>query len=421
MTVMTTVRLTPTYIGDANQSGFYRLDLGGTGLSTLRSIQVHDDGQLSGGSAAASGFDLDSVALSSALTGTAAMAAGFTSQTAFDYGGAAFQPGFLRALVAGDPAFFNNTTLLGTTAGEQYSQGQATLNLADGNTLTGAGALSLGEGGAVTLQLATPLTSLSGQYLYFSDARENGAAGADGFYVLLSDDATIAADTGVSIVGTSLSDQLLLGLGANSHLGAGTDSIDGGDGADSIDGAGANDFIRGLNGADSISGGDGSDDVNGNMGDDTVHGAGGGDTVRGGQDSDLVYGDDGDDPHVNGNMGTDTVSGGNGADTVYGGQQGDSLMGDAGNDCMSGDLGDDIVAGGSGADRYYFRPGGGHDWVLDFQSGEGDRVALPVGTGFTLSSDASGQVLVTLAGGNDILGLAGVSMAQLGSDWMVFV
>jgi Ca2+-binding RTX toxin-like protein len=181
---------------------------------------------------------------------------------------------------------------------------------------------------------------------------------------------------------------------------------EGGEGADVLMGGDESDVVRAL----------GGDDLNGNMGADTVYGGGGADTVRGGKDSDLIFGDDGDDGHVNGNLGDDTVHGGAGADTVYGGQGADWVYGGDGADQISGDLGDDSLVGGAGADRFVFGPADGADWVLDFNSGLGDRILLPKGAAYTVT-DLAGSVHIVMAGGGSI-SLSGMSVSALGG-WLV--
>lgn len=193
----------------------------------------------------------------------------------------------------------------------------------------------------------------------------------------------------------------------------------GGSGSDQIVGNFANNYLLGLDGDDRVFGGAGNDDINGNVGQDTVDGGDGGDIVRGGKGADSVLGGAGDDPHVNGNIGADTVRGGAGADTVFGGQDNDQLYGDDGADLLSGDLGDDLMTGGAGADRFVFRPGSGADWVADFSRAEGDQIALPAGTAFTVSN-YQGQAVIVLSSG-DALGLASFAPANLVGDWLVYV
>jgi Ca2+-binding RTX toxin-like protein len=216
--------------------------------------------------------------------------------------------------------------------------------------------------------------------------------------------------------------------GVINDLLSGDDQITGSTGADTLDGWGGNDTIlagdgadvvRGLDGNDSIDGGLGNDDVNGNKGDDVVHGGDGADIVRGGQGNDTVLGDAGDDPHVNGNIGDDIVHGGDGNDTVFGGQGNDTVFGDAGNDRISGDLGDDSLVGGAGADTFVFRPGFGHDIIGDFNAGEGDRIALPAGTAYSVVVDVGGNAVMDLGNG-DTLTLLGITSSNFNSGWVVF-
>ena len=75
------------------------------------------------------------------------------------------------------------------------------------------------------------------------------------------------------------------------------------------------------------------------------------------------------------------------------------------------------MLGGRGADRFPFRPGAGQDWVGDFNSAEGDRIVLPTGTAYTLTTYLN-QVVIDLGHG-DTLGLAGVTPDKLG-DWLVY-
>ena len=206
--------------------------------------------------------------------------------------------------------------------------------------------------------------------------------------------------------------------GADDVIGSAfADSLTGYNGDDTLSGGAGNDFIRGLNDGDVIDGGAGDDDLNGNLGVDVVRGGDGNDSVRGGQDNDYIFGEAGDDPHLNGNLGDDEVYGGAGDDTVFGGQGADMLFGEAGDDLLSGDLGLDLLTGGTGADRFVLRPGSGWDWVTDFRAAEGDRVQVAPGLAYSVIT-SDGQVVVDLGGG-DRLGLAGVSLADVGSGWLV--
>jgi serralysin len=136
----------------------------------------------------------------------------------------------------------------------------------------------------------------------------------------------------------------------------------------------------------------------------------------GGQGSDTVDGGAGDDPQVNGNLGEDVVHGGDGNDSVYGGKDSDTVYGDVGDDRVSGDLGNDIVYGGAGADKFAIAPGGGQDWIGDWSPGEGDKILLPVGASYTVTTYL-GQTIINLSDGTSI-GLAGVGTFD--PNWIAF-
>lgn len=189
-------------------------------------------------------------------------------------------------------------------------------------------------------------------------------------------------------------------------------------GSDSLAGSSEGDFLVGLNGNDIIEGRGGNDDINGNMGNDAVVGGPGNDWVRGGQGDDTVIGSEGDDPHVNGNIGSDLVLGGVGNDTLYGGQGYDTLDGGDGNDLLSGDLGPDVLYGRAGADRFYIHANTQTDTVGDFNGAEGDRIAIPAGQSYSLST--FGGFVVIAAAGSEI-SLYGITPAQFDSGWVVYI
>ena len=184
----------------------------------------------------------------------------------------------------------------------------------------------------------------------------------------------------------------------------------------SLASAAASHELRGLDGDDSLTGSAGDDLINGNRGRDTVDGgAGGSDTLMGGQGDDLIQAHHGHGL-LNGNIGNDTVQAGDGGDTLHGGQGSDLLVGGAGADQLYGDLGDDTASGGAGADVFHIAPGGGHDVVTDFHSGEGDRIAVDHGDHWTVAQ-VGGDTVVTLADGAQIT-LVGVQAATLPSGWI---
>ena len=240
------------------------------------------------------------------------------------------------------------------------------------------------------------------------------------------------------IDGSGSSDTLFGEAGNDSLLGdLGSDYVDGGDGDDLmgetadgggndtywggagddriVDAAGSN-YLRGEAGNDNIFGGSGFDDINGNMGADTLRGNDGEDWVVGGKDNDLIFGDAAFDI-VYGNMGNDTVDGGAGNDWVRGGQGDDSVMAGAGDDWLWGDRGNDTISGGAGADLFYSFAGAGIDRITDFSYAEGDRLKLEGSPSRTITQ-VGADVIVDMGNGDQVI-LVGVSLASLGSGWIV--
>jgi serralysin len=196
----------------------------------------------------------------------------------------------------------------------------------------------------------------------------------------------------------------------------GADRILAGAGGDTLDGGAGSNFLRGEDGNDSLAGGSVFDDIHGNAGDDTASGGLGDDWVVGGKDNDILYGNEGGDL-VLGNLGDDTLVGGVGDDVVRGGQGNDSLVGDAGVDFLSGDRGDDTISGGQGADTFNAFEGSGLDRILDFNTGEGDRVMLAAGTTFT-TAQSGADTVVTIGAGGDRIVLVGVQLSSLPEGWI---
>lgn len=187
-------------------------------------------------------------------------------------------------------------------------------------------------------------------------------------------------------------------------------------GDDVINGAGGSDTIFGGEGNDAIQGNDGADQMNGNQGADTIYGGAADDWVLGGKDNDLLFGDDGADL-MYGNMGADTMWGGAGADTMRGGQDDDVIYGGDGNDWLTGDRGNDVLTGGAGADIFHIADGGGVDRVLDFNRAQGDRVGVPVGSGYQLGTEGGDTVLTV---GSAKLILVGVDISTMTGGWIAF-
>ena len=142
--------------------------------------------------------------------------------------------------------------------------------------------------------------------------------------------------------------------------------------------------------------------LKGGEGDDTLYGSN--DDTNGTQRTsssssaildDRLYGGDGDDV-LEGKVGNDLLEGGAGDDALYGGNQdgtanrgNDTLRGGDGDDILdggiwfdhlSGGAGDDVMTGGRHSDRFYFAPGHGNDYIMDFDKNYGssgnDKIVL---------------------------------------------
>ncbi|MFC3173868.1 FG-GAP-like repeat-containing protein [Novosphingobium bradum] len=247
--------MTPSYLGSVGDTGVYSLSLGGIGLSTIQSITIRDDNIVSGGTGAASGFDLDFIKLSSTSTTSASTASSLAGLAVFDFvSRVSFQRGFEQAWSVGDTASWNRSYLFGTSSAGAFLPGTASLAALDGSNGAEFGAVSLGEGGYITFTFAQPV-STSGLYLYFGDV----GGGNDGVYVVASDATSTTSGSGITVTGTSGADDMRFGVGFNATIGAGDDNISGSGGNDSIGGAAGNDTLAGNAGNDVIDGGTGID------------------------------------------------------------------------------------------------------------------------------------------------------------------
>lgn len=256
--------ISPTYLGDVGITSVFRISLADFQLSTIGSIAVFDDRAVSGAVGAGSGFDLDFITVSNRLTSTASTAASlapmFFAESVFSFNSAqvAFKAGLLSRYQSSDSAALNSSNLFGAVAGTNNATpdlASITLNLRDATMIGGGGALSLGEGGALSFTLDSSVDP-RGIYLYFGGVGGGNIpvfvdAGASRSHALLP--------SGLTLRGTSEADDLRLGVGFNTHLGAGNDVINGaggddtistGTGSDRIAGAGGNDFIDGGAGID---------------------------------------------------------------------------------------------------------------------------------------------------------------------------
>lgn len=280
--------------GQAGITGVFRVDLAATGAARIGAITVADDGLVSGGSDGFSGLDLDFVRLSTtaASTAEAAQDVPALADIAADPGRVTLTQGFLRDYQGDFPENLRTGFLFGTNGTDTVDPRTATLDTRDAANGGLHGSVSIGEGGAITFELAEPV-STNGVYLYVGErfgndlplisvsAAETGTDEPDGGEV---DDGTAdngdpdGGDTvggsgpggdkvgvsgpdgrGTQLVGTSGDDSLVLGSGANAGLGGGADSVAGADGDDTIDTAAGDDVVSGGPGADVLTGGPGRD------------------------------------------------------------------------------------------------------------------------------------------------------------------
>lgn len=114
-----------------------------------------------------------------------------------------------------------------------------------------------------------------------------------------------------------------------------------------------------------------------------------------------------------GSSGDDFIYGGFSADILFGLNGDDRLAGGSGDDVLRGGAGDDVLIGGDGADRFVFAPGGGADFIKDFDVSEDilDLRRLDIGDAAIVLRD--GAVGVEILAGDGIITLAGVDADDL--------
>jgi Ca2+-binding RTX toxin-like protein len=262
----------PTYLGTVGETGVYRMNLAEFGLSQIGAVAIFDDRVVSGGTGAASGFDLDFVRLSSTLTDDPAAATTvassgrvvgsriftFIDNLGFTDSQLAFRAGYVQPWAAGDDPARNVGDLFGTVAGSINSAvnlAAATLGTRDGTVAGTFGSLSLGEGGAISFALGSPVEATS-LYLYFGDA---GGGNEPVLVDALPSGNHALLPRGLTLRGTTAGDQIALGFERNVHLGTGDDAVNGDAGEDNISTGAGNDRIAGAGGDDTIFGGPGND------------------------------------------------------------------------------------------------------------------------------------------------------------------
>ena len=107
----------------------------------------------------------------------------------------------------------------------------------------------------------------------------------------------------------------------------------------------------------------------------------------------------------------------------------DVLWGEDGNDTLEGGPGNDVLIGGAGHDTFVFRPGDGHDTIVDFTptGADSDRVWL-AGTDLHSFADVVAHAAFNSATGattithndTDAIVLNGVTPNQLTADQFIF-
>jgi Ca2+-binding RTX toxin-like protein len=115
---------------------------------------------------------------------------------------------------------------------------------------------------------------------------------------------------------------------------------------------------------DLVSGDDGFKVLGG--GPHTISAGSGNDTIFGGNGPDLIYG----------GKGNDTIQGGSGPDTIYGGGGSDLIIGGGGPETIDGGSGHNQIHVGSGPTLIQDSGAAGHDTVVGFDVGLGDRIGF---------------------------------------------
>ncbi len=287
--------------GTAGITGVIRLDLGQSGLQTVDTITIVDDGVVSGGSSGFSGFDLDFVRLSTEFIEQASAVDGLPAldRFAFDADGVTLSQGFLRPYANDFPEELRTGFLFGTTGVNAIDFDLATPGTRDASSEAIDGSLSIGEGGAVTFHLTEPLDP-AGVFLYIGERFANdlprvilsgrvpgddgdtqdgptdgtdavpppggtppvGSGGTGDGGSPAPDDGPEADEVGAGssglsapLTGTEGDDELVLDEGANAGLGEHDAVVNGGGGNDTIRTGSGRDTLIGGAGADTLAGG----------------------------------------------------------------------------------------------------------------------------------------------------------------------
>jgi hypothetical protein len=147
----------------------YRADLSATGLASINQIIVTDTSGGSGGASGQySGMDLDGVFISDTAVDDATLVGGLALAAVFDYSaaGTAFAAGTQRA--PADPDLYN-------VPGGAIDFAAASLGAMDAvGVIPGSGYFSMGDGGALTLNLTSAIDPSVHRYLYVGEVGDNG-------------------------------------------------------------------------------------------------------------------------------------------------------------------------------------------------------------------------------------------------------
>jgi Ca2+-binding RTX toxin-like protein len=322
---------------------------------------------------------------------------------------------------------------LGETSGDSDGTGNKFANTINGNafdnSLSGLGGNDSLNGGAGNDALNggignDAMNGGKGNDLYFVDnagdkVTEVAGQGDDKVMVGVAN-YTLTANVeegwvtagGLNIVGNTLANLLIGGMGSNKLDGAGgNDIINGGSGSDTVIGAAGNDKLDGDSGDDTMIGGAGNDiyDVD-SLNDVVTELAGSGtDTVLASIGS-LILAAQVENLTL---LGSSDISGtGNTLSNVVTGNDGKNfLVGDNGNDTLDGGAKADVLVGGLGNDIYYVDDAG--DQIQE-SAGQGKDTVFASAT-YVL---AIGQEIesLTLTGSGDISGTGnGLSNVIIGN------
>lgn len=242
------ILLNPISAQQFGQTWIYKFNLADSGLSSIQSITIEDDNQVSGGLGADSGTDIDWILISPTNISVPSQAASLTGINAFTFSDEAvpFQPGFLV------PS--NNETQLTGTINGKVNFPFATFDKLDGKPGSSPGRLALGEAGKIGFNLNSSI-SPNGLFLYISEVGD-----IDSFRVKVSDSRVVFdPNEGVNLVGTDGDDVIDLSKGTNLTAGQRNDVLIGGEGNDILNGGDGDDILVGGPGQDTLTGGAGAD------------------------------------------------------------------------------------------------------------------------------------------------------------------